>query len=135
MAQRLFINLPIKDVNRSRFFFEMLGFKINPKYSDDKALCIILGDNFYGMLLKEEFFQTFTKKPVSTAKETTEVLIALQLDTLEDVHLIVDKAVELGAHEYADPIDHGFMFLRVFEDLDGHQWEISWMDESYNFDI
>jgi len=134
MAQRLFMNLPIKDVNRTRFFFESLGFEFNPQFSDDKALCLILGNNFYGMLLKEEYFQTFTKKLVSNAKESTEVLISLQLDTREEVHCIVDQAIELGAHEYADPIDHGSMFLRVFEDLDGHQWEISWMDESYNWD-
>ena len=134
MAKRLFVNLPIKDVNRTRFFFESLGFEFNPQFSDEKALCLILGDNFYGMLLMEEFFQTFTKKPLSLGKDSTEVLLSLQVDTKDDVHQMVDKAIKLGAHEYAPPTDHGFMFLRVFEDLDGHQWEISWMDETYNWD-
>jgi len=134
MAQRLFVNLPIKDVNRSRLFFEALGFEFNPQFSDDKALCLILGENFYGMLLKEEFFLTFIKKPISNAFNTTEVLLSLQLDTKEDVHRMVDKAIELGAQEYNPPTDNGFMFQRVFEDLDGHQWEIAWMDETYNFD-
>lgn len=134
MAKRLFVNLPIKDVNRTRFFFESLGFEFNPQFSDEKALCLVLGDNFYAMLLMEDYFQTFTPKPLSLGKQTTEVLVSLQVDTKDDVHNMVNKAVELGAHEYATPTDHGFMYLRVFEDLDGHQWEISWMGESYNWD-
>ena len=121
MAKRLFVNLPIKDVNRTRFFFESLGFEFNPQFSDEKALCLVLGDNFYGMLLMEEFFQTFTPKPLSLGKQSTEVLLSIQVDTKEDVHNMVNKAVELGAHEYAPPTDHGFMYLRVFEDLDGHR--------------
>lgn len=134
MAQKLFINLPVKDISRTRHFFESLGFEFNHKFSNEKGLCLILGDNFFGMLLKEEFFQSFTKKPISNAKESTEVLIALQVDSVEEVHRIVNKALELGAHEYNQDIDHGFMFTRVFEDLDGHQWEIYWMDENFNFD-
>lgn len=134
MAKRLFVNLPIKDVNRTRFFFESLGFEFNPQFSDEKALCLVLGDNFYAMLLMEEYFQTFTPKPISFGKQSTEVLLSLQVDTKDDVHNMVNKAVELGAHEYAPPTDHGFMYLRVFEDHDGHQWEISWMDETYNWD-
>lgn len=134
MAKRLFVNLPIKDVSQSRNFFESLGFNFNPQFSDDKALCLILGDNFYGMLLKEEFFQTFTKKPLSLGKESTEVLLSLQLNTKDEVNQMVDKAIKLGAHEYNPPTDNGFMYLRVFEDLDGHQWELTWMDETYNWD-
>lgn len=134
MAKRLFVNLPIKEVNRTRNFFESLGFEFNPMFSDDKALCLVLGENFYAMLLEEPYFQTFITKPISNAKETTEVLLSLQLDTKEDVHRMVDKAIELGAREYNPPTDNGFMFQRVFEDLDGHQWEIAWMDETYNFD-
>ena len=133
MAKRLFVNLPIKDVRQSRSFFESLGFNFNPQFSDDKALCLILGDNFYGMLLKEEFFQTFTPKPLSLGKHTTEVLLSLQVNTKDEVNQMIDKAIKLGAQEYNPPTDNGFMYLRVFEDLDGHQWEISWMDETYNF--
>ena len=133
MAKRLFVNLPIKDVRQSRSFFESLGFNFNPQFSDDKALCLILGDNFYGMLLKEEFFQTFTPKPLSLGKHTTEVILSLQVNTKDEVNQMVDKAIKLGAQEYNPPTDNGFMYLRVFEDLDGHQWEISWMDETYNF--
>ena len=132
MAKRLFVNLPIKDVRQSRSFFESLGFNFNPQFSDDKALCLILGDNFYGMLLKEEFFQTFTPKPLSLGKHTTEVLLSLQVNTKDEVNQMIDKAIKLGAQEYNPPTDNGFMYLRVFEDLDGHQWEISWMDETYN---
>lgn len=133
MAKRLLVNLPIKDVRQSRSFFESLGFNFNPQFSDDKALCLILGDNFYGMLLKEEFFQTFTPKPLSLGKHTTEVLLSLQVNTKDEVNQMIDKAIKLGAQEYNPPTDNGFMYLRVFEDLDGHQWEISWMDETYNF--
>ena len=128
MAKRLFVNLPIKDVRQSRSFFESLGFNFNPQFSDDKALCLILGDNFYGMLLKEEFFQTFTPKPLSLGKHNTEVLLSLQVNTKDEVNQMLDKAIKLGAQEYNPPTDNGFMYLRVFEDLDGHQWEISWMD-------
>ena len=134
MAKRLFVNLPIKDVRQSRSFFESLGFNFNPQFSDDKALCLILGDNFYGMLLKEEFFQTFTPKPLSLGKHTTEVLLSLQVNTKDEVNQMVDKAIKLGAQEYNPSTDNGFMYLRVFEDLDGHQWEISWMDETFNWD-
>ena len=134
MAKRLFVNLPIKDVRQSRSFFESLGFNFNPQFSDDKALCLILGDNFYGMLLKEEFFQTFTPKSLSLGKHTTEVLLSLQVNTKDEVNQMVDKAIKLGAQEYNPSTDNGFMYLRVFEDLDGHQWEISWMDETFNWD-
>ena len=134
MAKRLFVNLPIKDVRQSRSFFESLGFNFNPQFSDDKALCLILGDNFYGMLLKEDFFQTFTPKPLSLGKHTTEVLLSLQVNTKDEVNQMLDTAIKLGAQEYNPPTDNGFMYLRVFEDLDGHQWEISWMDETYNWD-
>lgn len=97
MAKRLFVNLPIKDVRQSRSFFESLGFNFNPQFSDDKALCLILGDNFYGMLLKEEFFQTFTPKPLSLGKHSTEVLLSLQVNTKDEVNQMVDKAIKLGA--------------------------------------
>jgi len=85
------------------------------------------------MLLEDAYFKTFITKPISNAKEVTEVLLSLQLDSKEDVRRMVDKAIELGAREYNPPSDNGFMFQRVFEDLDGHQWEIAWMDETYNF--
>lgn len=134
MAQKLFVNIPIKDLSRSRHFFESLGFEFNPQFSNDDGMCLVLGDNFYGMLLKEEFFQTFTKKPTNSGKETTEVILSLMVDSIVDVHRMVDKAIELGAHEYIPPVDNGFMLVRAFEDLDGHQWEVSWMDENYNWD-
>ena len=86
------------------------------------------------MLLKEEFFQTFTLKPLSLGKQSTEVLLSLQVNTKDEVNQMLDKAIKLGAQEYNPPTDNGFMYLRVFEDLDGHQWEISWIDEMYNWD-
>ena len=131
MIQQLFVNLAIKDVKRTHAFFTELGFTFNLQYSDDNALCMILNDNTFVMLLKEEFFQSFTNKPLSNAHTNTEVLISPSLESREAVDILVDKAISLGAREYNPPKDHGFMYFRVFEDLDGHQWEWSWLNMDY----
>jgi hypothetical protein len=132
MIQQLFVNLAVKDVKRTQAFFTELGFQFNLEYSNDNGLCMILNDSTYVMLLKEEFFQSFTHKPVSDAHASTEVLISPALETREAVDALVDKAVSLGAKEYNPPKDHGFMYFRVFEDLDGHQWEWSWLNMNFN---
>ena len=127
MATKVFINLPVKDLQRSTDFFRQLGFSFNPQFSDDKASCMVISDHIYSMLLTEEYFKTFTSKQVSDAKKATEVLIALDATSKEEVVSLVDKAVRAGGAIYAAPQDHGWMYQHGFEDLDGHQWEIAYM--------
>lgn len=130
MATKIFINLPVKDLNKSKSFFEGLGFSFNPQFSDDKAACMIISDFIFAMLLTEPYFKTFTKKAICDANKSTEVLIALDAGSRQEVERTVAKAKELGATIYADPADHGWMYQHSFADLDGHQWEFAYMDES-----
>jgi len=128
MATKVFINLPVKNLDQSKEFFESLGFSINPQFTDENAACIVVSETIHVMLLTETYFQTFTKKPISNAKESTEVLIALDADSKEEVQQTVAKAQKLGATIYSEPQDHGWMYQHSFADLDGHQWEFAYMD-------
>jgi len=130
MATKIFVNLPVKDLNKSIEFFTKLGFSFNPKFTDDKATCMIIGENIFAMLLVEERFKDFTKKTISDAKKSTEVLIALDAENRGKVDEIVKKAVEAGGSIYTEPQDYGWMYGHSFADLDGHQWEILYMDET-----
>ena len=130
MSKQIFINLPVKDLKKSIAFFKKLGFKFNPQFTDDKAACMIIGENIYSMLLLEKFFKSFTKKKVADAKKTTEVLIAIDVKSRKDVDRMIKKAVAAGGSLYNKPQDHGWMYGHSFADLDGHQWEVLYMDES-----
>jgi predicted lactoylglutathione lyase len=130
MATKIFVNLPVKNLNRSIEFFTKLGYTFNPQFTDENATCMIIGENIFAMLLVEERFKDFTKKPISDAKKSTEVLIALDAESREKVDEMVKKAVDAGGSIYIDPQDHGWMYAHSFADLDGHQWEVMWMDES-----
>ena len=128
MATRVFINLPVKDLDKSVSFFTELGYRFNPQFTDEKATCMIISDNIFAMLLTEAYFKTFTRKQVADAKISTEVLIALDTNSRNEVQQMVAKAKELGAIIYAEPQDHGWMYQHSFADLDGHQWELVYMD-------
>ncbi|RYY56648.1 MAG: glyoxalase/bleomycin resistance/extradiol dioxygenase family protein [Chitinophagaceae bacterium] len=128
MAKQMFINLPVKDLAKSRVFFEALGYQFNPHFSDDTAACLVLGDTIYAMLLTEPKFSSFTKKPISDAGKATEVIIALDCQSRAEVDDIISKAVAAGGSIYRDADDHGFMYGHSFADLDGHQWEFFYMD-------
>lgn len=130
MATKIFINLPVKDLNKSISFFSQLGFNFNPQFTDEKAGCMVISESIFVMLLIEDYFQTFTKKQISDAKTTTEVLITLDTDSKEELKELVQKAVELGGITYNEPQDHGWMYQHGFADLDGHQWELAYMDVS-----
>jgi predicted lactoylglutathione lyase len=130
MATKIFVNLPVKDLNKSKEFFTKLGFTFNPQFTDDKAACLIIGENIYAMLLVEPFFKTFTKKEICDAKRNTEVLLAIDAPSREKVDEMVKKAVEAGGSIYMEPQDYGWMYGHSFADLDGHQWEVFYMDES-----
>jgi predicted lactoylglutathione lyase len=128
MATQIFVNLPVKDLKRSNAFFKELGFELNSKFSDERASCVILGDNIYAMLLTESFFQTFTNKTISDAKKSTEVLVCLSCESRAKVDELVKKAVSAGGRAPREPQDHGFMYGHGFEDLDGHIWELMFME-------
>ena len=131
MVTNIFVNLPVKNLAKSIEFFTKLGFTFNPQFTDDSATCMIIGSNIFAMLLNEERFQGFAPKPISDAKKTTEVLLALSLESREEVAEMVKKAVAAGGSTYAAPQDHGFMLQHGFEDLDGHIWEVFYMDPSH----
>jgi len=130
MVKQIFINLPVKDLKKSMVFFEKLGFSFNMQFTDDSAACLMIGENIYAMLLLEKFFKTFTNKEIANAKKLTEVLIAIDVESREEVDEMIRKAVDAGGVTYRNPQDHGWMYGHSFADLDGHQWEVLYMDES-----
>ncbi|MDR6548831.1 VOC family protein [Paenibacillus qinlingensis] len=127
-SDKIFVNLPVKDLDKSVAFFTSIGFTFNPKFTDENATCMVISEHIYVMLLVEKYFQTFTKKAISDATKTTEVLVALSFSSREEVSELIEKAVAAGGTLYSDPNDHGFMYQHSFQDLDGHQWELFWMD-------
>ena len=130
MLRQIFVNLPIKDMQRSLAFFKALGLSFNKQFTNEQGACLEIAENVYAMLLVEAFFQGFTKLPIADARKSTEVLIALSCDSRAEVDALVAKAVAAGATTPNAPVDHGFMYQHGFADLDGHQWEVFWMDES-----
>jgi predicted lactoylglutathione lyase len=128
MAQQIYVNLAVKDVARTKAFFGQLGFTFDPKFSNDKALAMIIGENIYVMLLAENFFKTFTKKTLCDATQSTEVLVCLSCDSRAQVDDLVARAQAAGGTVPRPPQDYGFMYGHVFEDLDGHIWELVYMD-------
>lgn len=130
MATKIFVNLPVKNLQQSIDFFTKLGFTFNPQFTDEKATCMIIGENIFAMLIVEERFREFTKKPISDAHSSTEVLLALDAESREKVDEMVRIAVEAGGTTYAEPKDYGWMYYHSFADLDGHQWELAYMDET-----
>ena len=130
MARKIFVNLPIQDMARSRAFFDALGFQFNPQFSNDQGACMIVAEDIFIMLLVEPFFRGFTRKPVADARQSTEVIVCLSCDSRAEVDAMVGKALAAGGTAPNTPQDHGFMYGHGFEDLDGHVWELAWMDPS-----
>ncbi len=128
MNRQIYVNLPVKDLERSKAFFAALGFGFNPQFSDRNAACMIVSDDIYVMLLTEPFFQGFTNKPVADAKNSTEVLLCLSCDSRAAVDDMAAKARAAGGAWPNEPKDHGFMYQHGFEDLDGHMWELAYME-------
>ena len=124
----VYINLPVGDLDRSRRFFEALGFSFNDRFGDDTALAMAISETCFAMLLTREKFASFTPRPVAEAHAATEVLTALQLDSRANVDEMVAKAFANGASAVRKPEDHGFMYGHAFADPDGHIWEPFWMD-------
>ncbi len=131
MPTKIFVNLPVKDLDKSMKFFKQLGFTFNPQFTDETAASMVISDDIYAMLLTHAKFKEFTKKEIADANKTTEVMTALALDSKEAVNEMTEKAVKAGGTEPRPPMDYGFMFGRSFEDPDGHIWEPFWMDPSH----
>jgi len=131
MSHKIFLNLPVKDLTRSKAFYEGLGWKHNPQFTDETAASIVVSEEIYLMLLTHEKFSQFTAKKIVDASKSAQVLIALSVDSKEDVHKIVDAAVKDGATEPRPLTDYGFMMYRTFEDPDGHTWEVLFMDPAH----
>lgn len=128
MATKIFVNLPVKDLAKSKTFFSQLGYNFNPQFTDEKAACMIISADIYAMLLTEPFFKTFTPKEIADATKTTECLVCLSAESREAVDELISKAEAAGGTIYKQANDHGFMYSHGFHDIDGHMWEIMWMD-------
>jgi hypothetical protein len=129
--RKVFVNLPVRDLPRTKAFFGKLGFEYNPQFTDDNAACMVLSDDGYVMLITEAYFKTFTKRDISDAHQQTEVLIALSCSSRDEVDRMVELAIEAGGTHAMDAIDHGFMYAWSFYDLDGHHWEVLYMDPGH----
>ncbi|MEU2899934.1 VOC family protein [Streptomyces sp. NPDC006967] len=126
--QMIFVNLPVDDLDASKKFFTELGYSINPQFSDETAASVVISDSIIAMLLTRQKYAEFTKKEIADATKSSEVLIALSAESREKVDELVDKALAAGGSTAGETQDHGFMYGRSFDDLDGHTWEIVWMD-------
>ena len=127
MSRMIFVTLPVRDLPASVDFFTRLGFEFNQEFSDELATCMVLSDHACVMLLVRPFFATFTRKHVADAS-TTEAILAVSAESREEVDALVDKALSLGGTTANEPSDQGYMYGRSFHDLDGHAWEVMWMD-------
>ncbi len=127
---QIYVNLPVKDIQKTREFWTKLGFSINEQFSDEKAICVIMKeDHIYAMFLKEEFFQTFTDRPIANG-QTTQTLLAIGVNSREEVDSMIKTAIDNGGSTYSEPQDHGWMYQSAFSDLNGHQWEVMFADMS-----
>lgn len=125
---KIFVNLAVKNLDRAIAFYTQLGYTFNPKFTDENATCMIVGENIFVMLLVEPFFQSFTKKSICDTSKSVEALLGLSAESREKVDELVEKAIAAGAVIPKDPMDYGFMYQRSYEDLDGHTWEVFYMD-------
>ena len=130
MASKIFVNLPVKNLHRSIEFFTKLGFAFNQQFTDETATCMIVTDDIFVMLLTEQKFKAFTPKEICDTKQYTEVLVCLSLESRAKVDEMVRKAVAVGGTTYNEAVDHGFMYGHGFQDLDGHLWELIYMEPS-----
>ncbi|MEV6025180.1 VOC family protein [Streptomyces sp. NPDC052036] len=126
--QMIFVNLPVVDVEASKKFFIELGYSINPQFTTDDCACVVISDTIIAMLLSKQRYADFTKKEIADATRTSEVLLCLSAESREKVDELVDRALAAGGSAGGETQDHGFMYGRSFDDLDGHTWEVMWMD-------
>jgi predicted lactoylglutathione lyase len=127
-SRKIFVNLAVRDLPKSMEFFSSLGFTFNKQFTDEKAACMVISEEAFVMLLSEPFFKGFTRREICDTTRQTEALLALSCSNREEVDAIVKKAIAGGGSHAMDAQDHGFMYAWSFYDLDGHHWEVMWMD-------
>ncbi|MFJ6011426.1 VOC family protein [Streptomyces sp. NPDC092952] len=128
MPQMIFVNLPVKDLERSKDFFGKLGYFSNPQFTDETTACVVISETIFVMLLTEERFRQFTKKEIADPATSTGVILALSAESRQKVDELADAALAAGGSPANDPMDYGTMYGRSFQDPDGHIWEVMWMD-------
>ena len=126
--RQIYVNLAVKDLSKSMEFFSTLGFSFNPQFTDDKAACMVVSGDASVMLLSEPFFRGFTRREPCDTSRANEALLALSCESRAEVDAMVRKAIDAGGSHAMDPMDHGFMYGWSFYDVDGHHWEVLWMD-------
>ncbi|KUJ39947.1 hypothetical protein MBT84_12980 [Streptomyces sp. MBT84] len=126
--QMIFVNLPVADVDTSKKFFTELGYTINPQFTTDDCACVVISDTVIAMLLSKRRYADFTQKEIADATKTSEVLLCLSAESRAKVDELVDRALAAGGSGSREAVDHGYMYGRAFDDLDGHTWEVMWMD-------
>lgn len=127
-SRMMFVNLPVKDLDRAKGFFAALGFGFNPRFTDEKAACLVVSELGFVMLIQEAFFRTFTRRPLCDSTRETEGLVALSCESRAEVDELARRAIGAGGAQAMEPVDHGFMYERSFHDPDGHHWAVLWMD-------
>lgn len=130
MSTKIFVNLAVTDLNKSIEFFTKLGYKFDPQFTDETATCMIVSDDIFVMLLTQDKFKTFTPNELCDATRSNEVLVCLSVESREAVDELIRKAVAAGGKTYSEPQDYGFMYAHCYQDLDGHIWEIIYMDQN-----
>lgn len=131
MATKIFVNIAVKDLPRSMTFWKALGYSFNQQFSDETAACLVFSEDVYAMLLTHAKFKDFSPNPICDTSKHTEVLLALSCESKTDVTDKMNKALAAGARRYSEPKDHGFMYQDGFQDLDGHVWELFYMDPTF----
>lgn len=131
VSRKMFVNLSVRDLPKAKDFFSQLGFTFNPQFTDDNAACMIVSEEAFVMLLTEPFFKGFTTKAICDTASRTEGLFALSCTSREEVDQLTTTALAGGGTPAMEPQDHGFMYSRSFYDLDGHHWEVLWMDPAH----
>ena len=131
MPTNIFVNLPVTDLPKSMAFYKSLGYSFNLQFTDETAACMVISDTIYAMLLTHAKFREFTPNPVCDARTSTEVLIALSCESRGQVDELIQKAVAAGGSTFCEPKDYGFMYSQSYRDLDGHIWEVLYMDPAH----
>jgi predicted lactoylglutathione lyase len=130
MAKQIFINLAVKELQKSMDFYTALGFTNNPQFSDDSGKCMVWSENIFVMLLTHEKFATFATKPIADTKSNLAAIFSLSTDNIDEINNIVTNGLKAGGTEPTEMRDYGFMQQRTIEDFDGHTWEVFYMDIS-----
>lgn len=130
MSTKIFINLPVKDLKKSMAFFKTLGYNFNKQFTNEKAACLVISEDIYTMLLTEKFFKSFIKKEIADSSKTTEAIMSLMVESRKEVDELYENALKAGGKKLRETEETGGMYGRSFEDLDGHLWEVGYMNPS-----